>query len=94
MEEPEIQGWYSKENNKFEPNVTTIYSTKIERDAVFYWTLIPYENKIDEFVAGPISIGPLGSAFVVVNKKNETWELTIPCSNSKLADLKFKKDTR
>ncbi len=90
-EDPELQGWYSEEYNKFEPNFVTIYSTTIEKDAVFFWTLIPYEKEIDEFVAVPISIGSMSVAFAVVQKNKGNWELTIPFSDSSQAKVEFAK---
>ena len=42
---PEIQGWYSKEYNMYEPNYTFVYSTKIQESANLIWLLIPLENK-------------------------------------------------
>lgn len=44
QEDPEIQGWYSEEYNKFTTNPTTMYSTKIEDSAVFVWLLYPSES--------------------------------------------------
>jgi hypothetical protein len=53
QEEPEIQGWYSKEYNIFEPNPTTIFSTQIEEDATFVWVLYPSE-KLEKLVSAEI----------------------------------------
>jgi hypothetical protein len=44
QEEPEIQGWYSEEYNKYEPNVATIYSTRIKSNKTFVWLLQPFEQ--------------------------------------------------
>lgn len=41
QEEPDLQGWYSEEYNKYEPNPTTIYSTRIEKTSTFIWVLYP-----------------------------------------------------
>ena len=35
-EEPEIQGWYSREYNEYEPNVTSIYTTEINSGSSLY----------------------------------------------------------
>jgi hypothetical protein len=35
QEDPEIQGWYSVEYNKYEPNIASIYSTEIKADDSF-----------------------------------------------------------
>ena len=40
-EEPEIQGWYSREYNEYEPNVTSIYTTEINSGSRFVWLLYP-----------------------------------------------------
>jgi hypothetical protein len=44
QEKPEIQGWYSETYNKYEPNNTSIYSTRIESDHKFVWVLFPSEK--------------------------------------------------
>jgi len=44
QEEPEIQGWYSKEYNEFEPNVASIYTTQIKSDSKVVWLLFPSEK--------------------------------------------------
>lgn len=44
QEDPELQGWYSEEYNKYEPNPTAIYSTRIEQADTFFWVLYPSEK--------------------------------------------------
>lgn len=44
-EYPEIQGWYSKEYNMYEPNFVSVYSCKIQESANLIWLLIPTENR-------------------------------------------------
>jgi hypothetical protein len=41
QEQPEIQGWYSEEYNKFEPNTTTVFETRIDGNSTFVWILYP-----------------------------------------------------
>ncbi len=55
QEEPEIQGWYSEEYNKYEPNPTTIYSTRIEETSTFVWVLYPSEKPVAGMKAEIIS---------------------------------------
>jgi hypothetical protein len=44
QEQPEIQGWYSKEYNICEPNTTTVFKTPIDRKSTFIWVLYPSAN--------------------------------------------------
>src|SRR5690554_2129972 len=44
QEEPEIQGWYSVEYNKYEPNIASIFTTNIESNSRFVWVLYPSEK--------------------------------------------------
>lgn len=48
QEDPELQGWYSEEYNKYEPNPTAVYSTRIENTATFVWVLYPSEKPVKE----------------------------------------------
>lgn len=43
QEDPDIQGWYSEEYNKFEPNPTTVFETRIGGNSTFVWILYPSE---------------------------------------------------
>lgn len=54
QELPEIQGWYSKEYNIFEPNFTSVYSAEIQSSANLIWLLIPIENKKNHNVKAEI----------------------------------------
>lgn len=44
QEEPEIQGWYSEEYNKFSPNKAVIYSGSLPESTVFVWLMHPTEG--------------------------------------------------
>lgn len=44
QETPEIQGWYSRVYNTYEPNTTAVYSARIESGARFIWVLFPSEK--------------------------------------------------
>jgi len=41
QEQSEIQGWYSKEYNIFEPNTTSVFKTRIDGENTFAWILYP-----------------------------------------------------
>ena len=78
QEEPEIQGWYSKEYNVFEPNPTTIFSTQIEADATFVWVLYPSE-KVEELIrAEIISETEKEIKVKITNDKNDEWVVDVP----------------
>ena len=89
QEEPEIQGWYSEEYNKFESNDVVIHSTKIKRDKTFVWLLIPSVNEISELKAKLISENSKEIIVKISNEQKGIWQLTIPFSNSYNARLNF-----
>lgn len=92
QEKPEIQGWYSEEYNKFEPNQVCIYSTQIQSDATFVWLLVPSEMEVPEMNAQVISKNEDELILKVSSKTIGNWDLTIPFSNSNNANLKLTKN--
>ena len=87
QEKPEIQGWYSAEYNKFEPNVAAIYSTQIVADATFVWLLVPSEKEAPEFAAKVVSKNENEIKLEVAAPDKGKWIITIPFSNSRNAKL-------
>jgi hypothetical protein len=78
QEQPEIQGWYSKEYNIYEPNPTTIYTTKIESNSTFVWVLYPSE-KVEKVVRAEIISESLKEIKVkITNEKNDEWVVDVP----------------
>ncbi len=86
QEEPEIQGWYSSEYNLFEPNITSFYSTNINENSTIVWLLLPSEKKMPKIGTEIISENYNGVKIEVKSKKN-VWQLNIPYTNSKDANL-------
>jgi hypothetical protein len=82
QEEPEIQGWYSEEYNKYEPNVATIYSTRIKTGKTFAWLLVPFEMKMRDISAEIISANAEGVRLRIVEGQRGKWEVFVPYSNS------------
>jgi len=82
QEEPEVQGWYSEEYNKFEPNKAFICSTKIEGTETFVWLLVPSQKEAPEFKGTIISSNKNGVELRIMNKNNVSWNLTVPYSDS------------
>ncbi|HDR50930.1 MAG TPA: alginate lyase family protein, partial [Mariniphaga anaerophila] len=78
QEEPEIQGWYSEEYNKFEPNVASIYSTNIESDSKFVWVLFPSEKVETGIQAQIISESSTEIKVKVWNERNDEWVIDVP----------------
>jgi hypothetical protein len=78
QEEPEIQGWYSKEYNKYEPNVASIYSTNIESDSKFVWVLFPSEKVETGIQAETISESSNEIKVKVWNERNDQWVIDVP----------------
>lgn len=85
-EEPEIQGWYSPEYNVFEPNITSLYSTRIRDDTTFVWLLFPSSKKMPKIAAEIISEKDDGVSIEVKSKRRH-WQLTIPYADSRNARL-------
>jgi hypothetical protein len=77
-EEPEIQGWYSEEYNKFEPNTAAIYSSNIEGDSEFIWVLFPSEKVAKDIKAEIVSENEKELKIKVYNTNNDRWEVTVP----------------
>jgi hypothetical protein len=78
QEQPEIQGWYSPEYNKFEPNPTAIFSTQIEKNATFVWVLYPSE-KVEKLVSAEIISETEKEIRVkIINEKNDEWVIDVP----------------
>jgi hypothetical protein len=89
QENPEIQGWYSKEYNKFEANKAIIYSTKIKKDETFVWLLFPSEKQVPALKAKIVKKNIAGVEINVTIEKKGTWNLTIPYTDSHKAKLDF-----
>lgn len=77
-EEPEIQGWYSREYNEYEPNVTSIYTTEINSGSRFVWLLYPSEQVEKGVRASIISERPDAVTIRVTNQKGQVKTVTVP----------------
>lgn len=93
QEQPEIQGWYSEEYNKFEPNLACVYSTQIQSDATFVWLLVPAEVEVSEMSAKVISKNENELKLKVSSNEKGSWVITIPFFNSENANLEFTENT-
>lgn len=89
QEEPEIQGWYSKEYNTYEPNTATIYSTRIKSNSTFVWVLFPSEKAAPNIQTKILSHDSNGVKVQVTNPEKGEWKMLIPFSNSTIAELEF-----
>lgn len=88
VEKPSPQGWYSREYNSAVPNPVSIYSADAGNSSSFVWLLYPSDGKAPEVSAGIISKDD-ESVKIRVESPEGKWEVTIPWSDSKKADLKF-----
>lgn len=88
---PEIQGWYSEEYNKFEPNLTSIYSTDIKDDEAFVWVLVPFETDSPKVKAKVVARDPESLIVNITLKGQGQWDLTIPFADSNKAKLEYVK---
>lgn len=78
QEEPEIQGWYSPEYNKFEPGLTTVCSTEIKSNDRFVWVLYPSEKAEKLVRAEIISETPKEIKVRITNEKKDEWVVDVP----------------
>lgn len=78
QEEPEIQGWYSVEYNKYESNVCAIFSSKIISTDRFIWVLFPSEKATMGMKAFIISENSKEIKLRVSNAQNDEWTVSIP----------------
>jgi len=82
QEEPVIQGWYSEQYNKFEPNTTTVFKTHIEGSITFVWILYPSEG-IELPVRGKvISETPSELILEISGTPTGSAKITIPLDSS------------
>jgi hypothetical protein len=86
QEKPEIQGWYSKSYNEYEPNTTSQFSTKIDGDQNFVWLIYPSQEKGKSIKAELVSSNSTEIKLKVIDL-DETWFLTIPFENSAGVEL-------
>jgi hypothetical protein len=77
QEKPEIQGWYSEEYNKYEPNTATIYSTQIQSNSRFVWVLFPSEKVVKGIKTEIIAESPKEIKLKITDN-NEEWLVDIP----------------
>jgi hypothetical protein len=89
QETPSIQGWYSKEYNKFEPNPTTIYSRQIKTNDAFVWILWPSEGKASEVQTELLSKDNNSVSIRVSESGKGHWDITVPFMNSQNVQLNF-----
>lgn len=94
QEEPEIQGWYSEEYNKFEPNITSIYTMEISEHQTFVWLIMPFEKEAPKVKAKILSQDEQGVKLQVKKTGSASWQLTIPYANSKMAGLDFSTNSK
>ncbi len=80
QEDPEMQGWYSEEYNKYEPNTASVYSTHIKSDSKFIWVLFPSENIAEGVIAEIINETPKEIKIRVATKENDEWVVSVPLS--------------
>ncbi len=78
QEQPEIQGWYSKEYNTYQPNVASVYSTQIKGDSKFIWVLFPSEKVVKDLKAEVVSENDDELDLKVYNGKGDEWIVNIP----------------
>jgi hypothetical protein len=70
----------------YTPNVTSIYSTRIDKDATFVWVIMPSEKKKPGVTARILEEDSAKVTLEVTSRKN-SWTMEIPFGNNKEANL-------
>ncbi len=78
QETPEIQGWYSREYNIYEPAPATVYSTNIERSSTFVWLLYPTSGRPDPDTRIEVLSQTSSAIKVKITSQKEEGFLSIP----------------
>jgi hypothetical protein len=86
QEKPTIQGWYSPEYNLYEPNTMSKYSAAINGNDTFVWLLLPSEKETPAINAKILTQKEEGIK-LEVKMKGKTWQLTIPYTDSRAANV-------
>jgi len=89
QEDPEIQGWYSKEYNQYEPNTASIFSTTVETSQAFVWLLVPFETTAPVLKVKKYRVLEDGVSIRVRNHSIGEWDLFIPYANSRQVKFDF-----
>ena len=82
QEVPEIQGWYSKEYNQFEPNTTSIYNVDIKGSSTFVWLIVPSEKEPSGISARIIKVDANKLKLQVKRTNKNIWDIELPFKNS------------
>ncbi|PHN04638.1 heparinase [Flavilitoribacter nigricans DSM 23189 = NBRC 102662] len=88
QENPQPQGWYSVEYNKGEPNVASIYTTRVEDGDALVWLLVPSEGEMPKLKAKVLSRTDEGVKMEVKSRTGK-WQLFVPYANGVLASCQF-----
>ena len=87
QEAPEIQGWYSVEYNKYEPNIATIYSSEAPSNQVYPWILLPFEQEAPTVKVNKYSVVEDGVEISIAVTGEGQWDLFVPFTDSNLVEL-------
>ncbi|SEJ69216.1 Heparinase II/III-like protein [Cyclobacterium xiamenense] len=82
QEIPEIQGWYSPEYNRYEPNTLTSFELRIPATQTLVWLLLPRSSSSGD-IAYRARVLSETETYVTVEVQvgRETWELLVPFSD-------------
>jgi len=80
QEQPEVQGWYSQEYNKYEPDATTIFETHIDGNSTFVWLLYPSAGIEQPVKARIMKMTPSRLTLKVSGIPSGSTRVTIPLS--------------
>ncbi|WP_080904688.1 alginate lyase family protein [Parabacteroides sp. Marseille-P3160] len=90
-QENPIQGWYSKEYNTYEPNMTSVFGTQLPADSVFVWILLPSEKKAPEIKASILSTQDNRVTIRIDEPGVGEWIIGVPFLDKKKIEYSFVK---
>jgi hypothetical protein len=88
-ESPDIQGWYSKGYNTFEPGPATIFSSRINANSTSVWVLWPSEGASPVIKTQILDQHTNSVKVRVACPGNGYWDILIPFANSADAKMEF-----
>jgi hypothetical protein len=86
QETPELQGWYSPEYNLYEPNVASVYRTKLQENSTMAWLLFPSQEENPTVKTSIVSQDDQQIVLDVVSDQG-SWQLTVPYADSREAKI-------
>jgi hypothetical protein len=91
-QEDPVQGWYSPIYNTYEPNATSVFSTKLPADDIFVWLLYPSEKNVPAGIKATILAKRDNSVTLRISEPEKgEWIIRLPFRDKNNIEYTFKK---